>query len=118
VQSVFAPQDAPEGYAAHFGPGMTLRRSSLRANAQQRAALKAQITAMMPRYGEIGVPVEILHGTADTTVGLQIHSEPLARQIPRARLTRLEGIGHMPHHASAGAVIDAIDRATARAGLR
>jgi pimeloyl-ACP methyl ester carboxylesterase len=70
-----------------------------------------------PRYGEIDVPVEILHGDADDTVPLAVHSEPLSRQLPNARLTVLPGVGHMLHHADPDAVEAAIDRAATRAGL-
>ena len=118
VSEVFAPQRPPPGYAAHFGPGLTLRRESLRENALQRAAIKDEIIAMVPRYAGIDAPAEILHGTEDVTVGLEVHSEPLARQIPGARLTRLPGVGHMPHHAEPEAIVAAVDRAAARAGLR
>lgn len=118
VEAVFKPQAAPEGYGAHFGPGLTLRRFSLLENARQRAALLPQIEALVPRYGEIQVPTEILHGDADTTVGLEIHSIPLSRQIPEARLTVLEGVGHMPQHAAPEALETAIDRLAQRAGLR
>ena len=64
------------------------------------------------------MPIEIVHGTADEVVPIGVHSEPLARQIPGAVLTRLEGIGHMPHHAAPDAVEAAIHRAAARARLR
>lgn len=118
VNAIFAPQSAPTGYLDHIGAGLTLRRRSLRANALQRANLLAEIEALHTRYGALSLPVEIVHGDADTTVGLSIHSEPLAQQIDGARLTVLDGIGHMPHHAATGAVIAAIHRAAARAGLR
>jgi pimeloyl-ACP methyl ester carboxylesterase len=118
VAEIFAPQEPPEGYLSHVGPGLTLRRDTLRENALQRAGLLAQIEALHARYDEIGVPVEIVHGTADTTVGLTIHARPLARQVPGAELTALNGIGHMPHHAALVAVIAAIHRAATRAGLR
>jgi pimeloyl-ACP methyl ester carboxylesterase len=118
VEAVFKPQAAPEGYGAHFGPGLTLRRFSLLENARQRAALLPQIEALVPRYGEIQVPTEILHGDADTTVGLEIHSVPLSQQLPDARLTVLEDVGHMPQHAAPGALETAIDRLAQRAGLR
>ena len=68
-------------------------------------------------YPRISVPVEIVHGDRDTTVGLAVHAEPLARAVPDSRLTVLPGIGHMPHHAAPEAVIAAIDRAARRAGL-
>ncbi|MFV2052739.1 alpha/beta fold hydrolase [Aliiroseovarius sp. YM-037] len=118
VREVFAPNPMPEDYAAHFGPEMTLRRQTLRTNAWQRKVLKEELRGMIPNYPRISVPVEIVHGVADTTVGLSIHSEPLAGQIPGARLTPMPGIGHMPHHADPKTVIAAINRAGARAGLR
>ncbi|SFN38358.1 Pimeloyl-ACP methyl ester carboxylesterase [Roseovarius lutimaris] len=118
VGEIFEPQTAPDGYLHYIGAGLTLRRHSLRANALQRANLLSEIEAIHTRYGEIDLPVEILHGTADTTVGLHIHSAPLAAQIRDAVLTPLPGIGHMPQHAVPGMVISAIDRVARRAGLR
>lgn len=117
VESVFAPQAAPEGYADHFGPGLTLRRASLRANALQRAGLLDEITALSQRYGEITVPTELVHGDADTTVGLEIHSRPLSAQMELANLTPLPGIGHMPHHSAVDDIIAAVHRAAERAAL-
>jgi len=118
VEGVFAPQTAPHGYAAHIGAGLTLRRSSMRANADQRANLLGEITELAPRYGEISVPTEIIHGTSDDTVSIAIHSERLVEQIPGAVLTRLPGIGHMPHHVAQDDVVAAIGRAAQRARLR
>ncbi|KGM87261.1 putative hydrolase or acyltransferase (alpha/beta hydrolase superfamily) [Roseovarius mucosus DSM 17069] len=118
VQEIFAPQEPPAGYMDHIGAGLTLRRHSLRANALQRANLLGEIEALHTRYAEISVPVEIVHGTADTTVGVSIHSEPLAAQVKDAHLTVLDGVGHMPHHSAPEAVVSAINRAATRAGLR
>lgn len=118
LDQVFAPQTAPEGYADHFGPGLTMRRASMHANAKQRANLLEEVTELQPRYGEISVPTEIVHGTADTTVGLEWHSDRLIEQIPGAELIELEGIGHMPQVVAAPEVAAAIDRAAERAGLR
>ena len=118
VGEIFAPQEPPKGYLEHIGAGLTLRRHSLRANALQRANLLGEIEALHGRYDEIKVPTEIVHGNADTTVGLAIHSEPLAAQVTGANLTVLEGVGHMPHHSAPQAVIAAIHRAATRAGLR
>lgn len=118
IDSVFPPQSPPKGYDEFIGAPLTLRRVSLRANAVQRANLLDEIKLQLPKYGQITAPTEIVHGTADTTVGLSIHSEKLVHQIDGAVLTRLEGIGHMPHHAAEDEVIAAIDRAAERAGLR
>ena len=118
VAEVFEPDPVPEGYLDEFGAALTLRRDALRANALQRRDLLPQIEAMIPGYGTIFVPTEILHGTEDDIVGLSIHSELLVDQIPEAALTRLQGIGHMPHHTAPNQVIEAIHRAAVRAGLR
>nr|WP_246039815.1 alpha/beta hydrolase [Sulfitobacter sabulilitoris] len=117
LSSIFAPQSAPDGYLDHFGPDMTLRRSAMRANAQQVNSLRPHVVEMSAHYPSLRMPTEIVHGTADTIVPIDIHSEPLARQIPGANLTRLEGIGHMPHHVDPQAVAAAVDRAARRAGL-
>lgn len=118
VSSIFAPQKMPDGYLEHFGDRMTLRRKTMRANAQQVNGLRPHIIEMSKRYGSLNMPVEIVHGDADTIVPLQIHSLPLSQQIKGATLTVLEGIGHMPQHVAAPHVLDAIARATDRAGLR
>ena len=118
TEAVFAPQSAPPGYISHFGPRMSLRRASQAENARQRAALKDEITAMVPAYARIAVPVELVHGTADDIVSLTIHAEQFVAEVPGADLTRLAGIGHMLHHVARSEVIAAIDRAAARARLR
>lgn len=117
LASVFVPQDEPEGYGDYFGPGLTLRRKTLRANALQRKNLLSEIRELYPRYGQITVPTEIVHGEEDTTVPAWNHSERLVTRISGANLTVLRGVGHMPHHVAPKDVADAIDRATARAGL-
>lgn len=118
VTAVFAPQPVPAGYLAHLGTDLTLRRSALAANVQQINSLRAQVVAMEPRLSTLTLPFEMVHGDADTIVPLSIHSAPLAARLPNAHLTVLHGVGHMPHHADPEAVLAAIDRAAARAGLR
>ena len=115
IDKTFRPQPAPEGYADHFGTDFTIRRAPLRRNALQRRQLLWQIEALSERYGEIAVPIELVHGDADPVVSHRIHSERLAAQHPKARLTTLPGIGHMPHHVSIPEVVAAVDRAALRA---
>lgn len=118
LDTVFAPQPVPDGYADHFGLAMSMRRDSLRANARQVFGLRPHVVALSERYPLLRLPVELVHGTADTIVPLAIHSGPLAALVPDANLTALDGVGHMPHHADPAAAVAAIDRAAARAGLR
>ncbi|MGH1577173.1 alpha/beta fold hydrolase [Planktotalea sp.] len=115
---VYTPQAAPEGFSDYFGASITLRRKTMVANARQRIRLMPDIREMIPRYGEIKTPTEILHGDQDKIVGLSIHSELLVDQLDDAELTVLNGIGHGPLHSAEREVIDAIHRAASRAGLR
>jgi pimeloyl-ACP methyl ester carboxylesterase len=111
---VFAPAPVPEGYEAWLGTPLILRRETLATNAAQINALRAELVTMEQRYPTLSLPIELIHGTADTIVPLAIHSGPLSTLLPNARLTVIDGAGHMPHHSHSQIVIDAIDRAALR----
>lgn len=118
VNGIFAPQDVPEGYVDYIGIGLSARRESFLANAQQIGRLKPYLQYMVQYYPDIRQPIEILHGDRDPVVGLQLHSQAMAADVPGANLVTLEGVGHMPHHAAPEEVVAAIHRAASRAGLR
>lgn len=117
IDLVFAPQTAPEKYADHLGIGLTLRRESMGVNVLQINQLRPQVEVMEQDYPTLALPVELVHGDADTIVPVHIHSAPLMKILPNGALTVLSGVGHMPHHTHPDAVIAAIDRAATRAGL-
>ena len=105
-------------YAEHLGVGLTLRRESMRANAQQVNALRPHVVEMKKKYGTLTMPIEMVHGDADTIVPLSVHAAILVNDVPNGALRVLEGAGHMPQHTHTSEVVDAIDRAAERAGLR
>jgi len=118
LRGVFHPQPVPDGYLDHLNLDLTLSRRAVRENARHRARLKGDIAGLQPLYGQIEMPVEMIHGNEDITVPLSIHAAPLAQQLPGANLVVLDGVGHVPHHGtSANAVAAAVDRAAARAAL-
>jgi pimeloyl-ACP methyl ester carboxylesterase len=112
--SVFAPDPVPPGYDDFLGTPLTLRRETLAANVAQVNALRAELVTMEQHYPTLDLPVELIHGTADTIVPLDIHSGPLSHLLPKATITVIPGAGHMPHHRHASLVIAAIDRAALR----
>jgi pimeloyl-ACP methyl ester carboxylesterase len=118
VAGVFEPDPMPPGYAAHFGTGLALRRSSQAANARQVNALLDHVSEMQAGYAGLSLPIEVVHGDADEIVGLAIHSERLAAEVAAAELTVIPGGGHMPHHSHPEVVLDALERGARRAGLR
>ncbi|SHJ21866.1 alpha/beta fold hydrolase [Wenxinia saemankumensis] len=118
VASVLAPNPVPEGYAETVGAELILAPRRWRANGRQLNALRPQVARMAEDYAALTLPIEIVHGRQDSTVPIEIHSIPLAARVASANLTVLEGAGHAPHHSHPDAVIAAIDRLAARAGLR
>ncbi|WP_206615410.1 alpha/beta fold hydrolase [Solirhodobacter olei] len=117
VEGIFAPDPVPPGYAEAAGTPLALRRATLLENAAQVNGLLPHVRAMSRLYPGLAMPIELVHGTADTIVPLATHAEPFSRLAPTARLSVIEGAGHMPHQSHPEAVIAAIDRAAARAGL-
>jgi len=118
TRGVFDPDPVPEGYLDHFGVGLAMRREARAANGRQVNALRGHLRQMAPDYSRLRLPIEVLHGDRDTTVGLEVHARPLVAQVASARLTVLEGVGHMPHHARPDETVAAIRRAAERARLR
>lgn len=110
VADVFAPDPAPAGYAEHVGVDLALRSDTFRWNAEDIDNLNGHLGPQAARYGELAMPLEVLHGDADDTVFLDVHSRPLARDARNARLTVLPGVGHMPHHVREDQTVAAIDR--------
>ena len=111
VAGVFAPQAPPTGYLEHLDLDLVLQPTSLRENARQLVALKDELRPLIPAYPRLPMPVELVHGNADKTVGLDIHSVRFAAQVQHARLTVLPGIGHMLHQVAKRAVVERIDAA-------
>jgi pimeloyl-ACP methyl ester carboxylesterase len=116
--SAFLPQPEPPGYSEHTGVYTPMRLRAFRATVRQVHHLRPQVVEMARRYDSLSLPIEILHGNADKSVPLTVHSGPFSEQVPSANLTVLEGVGHMPHHADPEAAIATVDRVAMRAGLR
>lgn len=118
LDKIFAPDPVPEGYLEHMGLGLALRTEQLRVNTQMINQLHAEMTKQSKHYEALKMPIEIVHGTADTIVPYEVHALPLSKRLPNVEMTTLEGIGHMPHHIDLGSTVAALRRAAKRAGLR
>ncbi len=117
IQGVFAPNVVPEGYPEHLGLDLATAPQALVTNARQVGSLKPRLREMSKHYNGITAPIEIIHGEADDTVPLAVHSVPLSETAPNARLQRLKGVGHMIHHAAEDETVAAIRRALSRSGI-
>jgi pimeloyl-ACP methyl ester carboxylesterase len=115
VAGSFAPAKGPADYAAATGAALVLRPDEFRWNGQDVAALKAFVTAQAPRYGEIRVPTAVLASEEDSVVSTVIHARTIAAQIAGARLTVLQGKGHLIHYTATDIVLAEIERVAAAA---
>lgn len=110
IINVFAPDPAPANYRTVVVPEIIATPHRYRINAAQIGALKSQVREMAPKYATLKMPIEVLHGTADTIVGQSTHVPPFLASVPHARFTELPGAGHMPHHSRKDDVVAAITR--------
>ncbi|MBS3786362.1 MAG: alpha/beta hydrolase, partial [Gammaproteobacteria bacterium] len=99
LKRVFQPDPVPAGYLEHLGFDLTTRTSMLQLNAQQVGSLRGYLEDLYPGYSTLTLPIEIVHGREDRTVGLQFHSERLAAEVESVNLDRVANMGHLPHHA-------------------
>lgn len=97
---------------------LALRPLHFSANCEDVAHAEAAVAALSPRYGAIRAPTEVVTGDSDGVVSAPIHSAGLARDIPGARLTTLEGVGHSPHHVAPEPIVEIIIEAERRASER
>lgn len=115
VERIFRPQTPPRDYARYVGGPLSLRPSVLLANKQDIAALNTALRRQAPDYGRITAPVEVISGTADFIIKPERQPIPFAHRLPNSRLTLLEGVGHMAHHANPDEIVSALDRIEAQA---
>ena len=118
VKGVFAPNPAPPAFIEATRLPLVLRPLHFRANCEDVADAEAAVAALSPRYGAILAPAEIVTGDSDGVVYAHIHSIGCARDIPGARLTTLEGVGHSPHHVAPERIVAVILEAERRARQR
>ncbi len=111
----FHPQSAPPNYVNQSAVPLATRIQTLRANNRMVKSLRPHVVDLSSRYVALTLPIELLHGTADTSVYLTVHSKPLSNRLSNANLTVLDGMGHMTHHTSPGEISAAVDRAARRA---
>ncbi len=115
VAGVFAPNRAPPGFIEATRLPLVFRPHHFRANCEDVAYAETAVAELSPRYGRISTPTEVVTGDSDGVVYAHIHAAGLARDIPGARLTMLEGVGHSPHYAAPDRIVEAILEAANRA---
>ena len=115
IAKAFSPNAIPKGYMEHIGNSLLTNPYELRNNAREIAALKIYLPKLSAKYSGLDVPIEILHGTQDSNLPASEHSDVLAKILPDARYSQLEGIGHMPHYHAVSRILEVVARLTEQA---
>jgi len=113
VTWVFKPQTPPAGYAEYIGAELASRPTTFRENGRDITNVNVALEGISPRYAELRVPIELVHGTADEIVPIEAHARRFKAALPSANLTELQGFGHMVHHVAEDEVIGAVKRIAA-----
>ena len=110
INRAFRPQSPPPGYVEYIGGELAIRDKTVQANGADLANTQTALQELSARYGELRVPLEVMHGDRDWLLGFEQHALGVAGAAPNVRVTQLPGVGHMAHHARPDVLEEAIAR--------
>ena len=110
MRSIHPNADAmPKNFFAEHLP-IWARPGPIRAHAEQAMIFDEELTAMVPAYPSIRIPVVVLQGDADALLPIRNGSAPLTRAIPGAELQTFANTGHYLQYVHPAAVAEAVER--------
>jgi pimeloyl-ACP methyl ester carboxylesterase len=105
-RAMFLPQAPPPRFEEEFPFDLAGQADRVLSDGQD--ALGPGVAWNSLSYGGCRPPVHIVAGDRDIVVNPALHAEGLAMRLPRARLIRLPGLGHMAHHFAQPVILDSI----------
>jgi pimeloyl-ACP methyl ester carboxylesterase len=108
---MFSPQEVPEHWERQYPYSEMLTPEAMVAQGEDAATTLPFAPAGLIDVSRIKTPTHILHGTSDKIVRVETQGRRLARLMPNARLTEIEGAGHMPHQVRTDLLVEAVRQA-------
>ena len=108
---MFSPQGVPAYWEESFPYDQLLDPHAMVFQGEDAAAILPMSPAGMIDVPRIQTPAHILTGTSDKIVEDERQAKLLARLMPNANLTKVEGVGHMLHHVRPDLVLEAVKEA-------
>lgn len=93
-RAIFTPDEPPADFGVKGGGLLALRPGNLDAAMFEIAAARDDLDAMVPRYGELDLPVAILFARGDNLLDPDVHGAQTVRMIRGATFEEIDG-GHM-----------------------
>ncbi|HEX9946545.1 MAG TPA: alpha/beta hydrolase [Allosphingosinicella sp.] len=112
---MFSPDVMPGHWKQDFPYEQVLDPDALVHEGEDAAAVLPLSPAGTMDLRRIEAPIHILVGTSDRIVQQELQGKTLARLLRNARLTEIEGAGHMPHHSHPDLILSAVREAAASA---
>jgi pimeloyl-ACP methyl ester carboxylesterase len=112
---IFGPQAMPADYPIAGGGFSGLRPSHFYASSTDQVSTRKDMLRLQQRYGEIGVPVGIIFGTADRVLDHEANGIAMRDKVPGLELELVDGIGHMIQFSATDQVEAFIRRMAAKA---
>ena len=94
LQTIFAPEPAPDDFVTRGGGVLGLRPRAFVATSADFVAA-GDIGALSPRWESIALPGGVLYGDQDALLDHKEQGEALVARLPHLDWTLLEGRGHM-----------------------
>lgn len=113
VAHAFYPLPVSPAFARSPYP-LATRPGSFAANAEDMRLLKDAVRDMSARYGELTLPMALIHGDRDRTVRLKTHSAPFHANVPASELAVVPGAGHQLLYTHPHLVLEVIERLAKR----
>lgn len=110
VARLFRPEPPTRDYAGRTALALALTPRRFRNSMTEYSDLRDHLVAVAPRYPDVTVPTVVVVAEADPIVPAAVHGEVLAKVLPRGRLVRIPGAGHMAHHRHAEIIAAEIER--------
>ncbi len=112
IKDAFNPSKAPDGYWEHIGKNHFTVPDTTHNSARELVSSPPYINEIVAKYPELCLPIEIIHGGADTRLPAETHTTGLKKLLPNAEITLVENIGHMAHYCAEPQIIAALARLT------
>jgi pimeloyl-ACP methyl ester carboxylesterase len=105
---MFSPDEPPDIWKANYPWDQILAPPTIIANGEDFAAVHPWRLDSYIDLASVRTPVHVLTGAADLVIEDLHQGQLVAARLPDAAATRLEGVGHMPHHSRPDAVVSAV----------
>jgi pimeloyl-ACP methyl ester carboxylesterase len=108
VRRVFAPCSVPERFKRAYPMPLAMRASQMNAVEEEAEILLGSAKALCPLYKNVSAPMWLIAGSDDLIVNTDEHSARLHQELGTSTFHRVQGCGHMVHHAAQEDIVAAI----------